>query len=999
MAMRRTRRVRYLVRSFSKHGADVLSKLPFDVIELWATTGRDSVLKMAGIHTHTTDPSNVSPLEWASVWRNASRRLTARLGDGVPGRLAARQGAEWESNADLLPSASFRRACLARKCGIKTVFGVGVVAAGSRYAVLFLSRKSFKFGKNFQQYVQSLVRLWADKSSFGLFQDALRSMPKGLKRDIVPADSTLPPPRGHASRDSGDSGESVTSSPPSPDSSQSYGAKQRQFERVMRACFENAFEVYLGGLPFHGAELWTSRRVGVQGDGSPKVEIRLCAHVPQDSIGEQWAEFSERFVFQDGQSFIGRVFSSGESEWHTDVGAVKRWLCLRGQGARRLGIRTVFGTRVTAVHGARPVVLMMYSTKPLPYSSRTHERAEAAARSWVKAVSLMLPSPSVVDSADDLADGKFEFPSGERDPPTPTLPVPQQSENIGGGGWNAAIGSQRSTDVDHSVNEFSNEFMNEFSNEFAIDLPSQHHAHTHSRTSLLSSTNLSHRTTYPPPEPEPLLDVRLTKGKIFASKSSVRSPGSSKQRRRPRRSGRSFHSSALSRYAGSLTSPAALQMRSLSLSPPKRKRGDSFGSDDTGNDGSPTRRLRLHQSVRAVTAPGKQMFVKLSHSLPMQCEAMDFEHSSKLKRSHTTQMLPRRTNSAPGLHHFFEMPSPKAGSDGPVISKVQNPSPSAPNTHDSSTNAPTRRKSLIKSSSSLPLSSRHPLRTRPAHLSPQHRGGSLLIAKADTIESESSAAAIVSGAGPSPRHSVRKQRSLGHTHTGHPAAIAATPCWAPLVGSTHLASHSGLSPVATAVMHTTGASKQHVRQGLAAVVSENGAKQPIGPTAALSNFTTTTIVPSTANTDPTKTTVTMAHPAQRTGTLFGMHQQPPLPGIDRRRVHAPPRPPARSHMTPTGFFAGFQGQSRQVNPSIGTQPLVEFRRLENPGGDFTEDGKKRKRFQCLYCNKQFVQRSNMVAHVRIHTGEKPYVCAICNRGFAQKSNLKRHTKVHNATQQ
>mmetsp|Transcript_35228 Transcript_35228/g.65269 ORF Transcript_35228/g.65269 Transcript_35228/m.65269 type:complete len:352 (-) Transcript_35228:999-2054(-) len=55
---------------------------------------------------------------------------------------------------------------------------------------------------------------------------------------------------------------------------------------------------------------------------------------------------------------------------------------------------------------------------------------------------------------------------------------------------------------------------------------------------------------------------------------------------------------------------------------------------------------------------------------------------------------------------------------------------------------------------------------------------------------------------------------------------------------------------------------------------------------------------------------------------------------------------------------------------------------------------KIKRFACPHCMKRFMQKSNMIAHTRIHTGERPFKCNICPRAFAQKSNLKRHLQIH-----
>jgi len=46
------------------------------------------------------------------------------------------------------------------------------------------------------------------------------------------------------------------------------------------------------------------------------------------------------------------------------------------------------------------------------------------------------------------------------------------------------------------------------------------------------------------------------------------------------------------------------------------------------------------------------------------------------------------------------------------------------------------------------------------------------------------------------------------------------------------------------------------------------------------------------------------------------------------------------------------------------------------------------------CSKAFAQPGNLNAHLRIHTGDKPFVCTSCNRAFAQKGNLTTHMLYH-----
>ncbi|NXX72129.1 ZN502 protein, partial [Spizella passerina] len=51
-------------------------------------------------------------------------------------------------------------------------------------------------------------------------------------------------------------------------------------------------------------------------------------------------------------------------------------------------------------------------------------------------------------------------------------------------------------------------------------------------------------------------------------------------------------------------------------------------------------------------------------------------------------------------------------------------------------------------------------------------------------------------------------------------------------------------------------------------------------------------------------------------------------------------------------------------------------------------------YKCWTCEKSFNQRSHLIVHMRIHSGQQPYSCEDCGMSFSDHSNLNHHRRTH-----
>ncbi|KAG7319548.1 hypothetical protein KOW79_016691 [Hemibagrus wyckioides] len=88
------------------------------------------------------------------------------------------------------------------------------------------------------------------------------------------------------------------------------------------------------------------------------------------------------------------------------------------------------------------------------------------------------------------------------------------------------------------------------------------------------------------------------------------------------------------------------------------------------------------------------------------------------------------------------------------------------------------------------------------------------------------------------------------------------------------------------------------------------------------------------------------------------------------------------------------GNDASVSEKVLIQSAAERDRISEIKDKTTLELEPKFQNRCQYCPKSFKKPSDLVRHVRIHTGEKPYKCNECGKSFTVKSTLDCHIKTH-----